>query len=97
MAKTKIFVGTYHEHGSNIAVQIRRTCVARRHYTHAVIPYYTSQKVSVPAPNHPGLTIRVDQACEPWHGKAQFCGSLASAQKKLKPGWILVEVQELQR
>jgi|RhiMethySRZTD1v2_1073278.scaffolds.fasta_scaffold868461_1 hypothetical protein len=94
MAQHKIFVGTYRQY-DGIEVTIRRTCVVRRHYTHAIIPYYTTRSVSAPCPGHPHLTIRVQEPCQPRYGKAQFCGSLALAEQRLKPGWILVEVREL--
>ena len=94
MDKRKSFIGTYTGHRGE-KVGIRRTCVGGRTYTHAVIPYYTTRAKSVPHPEHPHLTITVRAPCEPWYGKAQFCGSLALAQKKLKPGWILTEVREV--
>lgn len=93
MAKNKIFVGHYTQH-DGIQTQFRRTSVARRHYTHAIIPYYTTKTIFVPSPQHKGLTIPTEEPCEPWYGKPQFCGNLLLAQQKLKPGWLLVEVHE---
>jgi hypothetical protein len=97
MAHRKVFVGTYKQH-DGIEVQIKRTTVARRSYTHAVIPYYTTKIVHAPAtdPRYIGYTIPTEVPCEPWYSKARFCGSLERARKQLKPGWILTEVHEQQ-
>lgn len=91
--KTKTFIGTYTQY-DGIVVQIKRTCVARRHYTHAVIPYHESRIKYLPSEEHGGLTVPVEIPCVPWYGQAQFCGSLTLAQKQIKPGWLLVEVHE---
>ena len=90
---SKCFVGTYTQ-PDGVTVTIRRTCVARRQYTHAVIPYHTTRTKYLPSADHGGLTVPVAIPCVPWYGKARFCGSLALAQKHLKPRWLLVEVYE---
>lgn len=94
MATRTAFVGEYWEHETQIKVRIRRTTTSGKVYTHAVIPYYTTKTVFVPSQTYPGRTYSERVPCEPQYGKAQFCGSLALAQKKLKPGWILTEVHE---
>jgi len=68
----------------------RRT--SHRHYTHAVLPVYTTRTRWVPSDNsvHQGLSVPVYDPCEPWYGTPQFCGSLALAQKAAKPGWVIV-------
>lgn len=92
----KQFVGTYTQH-DGITVTIRRRSVDRRQFTHAVIPYYTTRIKYLPPEAHGGLSVPVEIPCVPWYGKAQFCGSLQLAQKKLKPGWVLTEVHEEHR
>jgi hypothetical protein len=94
MSKRRTYIGTYTGHrGEKVGIR-RTTTVASRVYTHAVIPFYTTRMISAPAPNHPHLTIRVEEPCEPWYGSVRFCTGLANAQKQLKPGWLLVEVRE---
>ena len=89
--KRYTFIGTYTQH-DGITVHFRRTCMPRRQYTHAVIPYYTTHREYLPSADHGGLTVPIDIPCVPWYGEARFCSSLALAQKQLKPGWLLVEV-----
>ena len=92
----KTFVGTYTQH-DGITVRIRRRCVARRHYTHAVIPYHTTRIQYLPSAEHGGLTVPVEIPCVPWYDKARFCSSLAIAQRQLKPGWLLVTLSKQER
>ena len=93
----KTFIGTYRQH-DGITVHIRKTsAVPERQYTHAVIPYYTTRIKHLPSDAHGGLTVPVEIPCLPWYGKARFCSSLALARKQLRPGWLLVQVEEQHR
>ena len=71
MAQHKIFVGTYRQY-DGIEVTIRRTCVVRRHYTHAIIPYYTTRSVSAPVQVIPTSPYGSRNPVSPGMGKRNF-------------------------
>ena len=96
MTTRRTYRGTYVDHrGETVGIR-RTTTVASRAYTHAVIPYYTTRTTYLPStlPRDHGLTVPHERPCEPWYGTPRFCSGLAKAQKQLKPGWLLIEVQE---
>jgi len=66
---------------------------SHRHYTHAVIPIYTTRVQWVPSSTHNGLSVREEEPCEPYLGTPQFCGSFTLAQRAARPGWAIVEVR----
>ena len=65
---------------------------SHRHYTHAVIPVYTTRHTWVPSPKHAGLLARHEIPCAPYYGPPKFCGSAALARKTAQPGWIILPV-----
>lgn len=86
-----LYLGQYPD-----GTEFRRT--SHRTYTHAVIPVYTSTRGYITATEGPWKGARVVpivETCEPYYGKPTFCGRLDLAQKKAKPGWLIVELTKI--